>query len=853
MRAAAILFVFLLSAFSSYAYVIKGTVKDLAGNALGYANIYINGTTNGTSANAQGEYQLELKAGSYELVFQHLGFKTHVEVVNITGDKVLNVVLQTSQYEIRDVVINGNEDPAYAVIRKAIAKRKYFLDVVESYSCEAYVKGMQRLLNVPGWAEKRIKKAGYTVGDKGILYLSESMSKLYYKKPNKFKEEVYSSKVSGNSNGFTFNSAQDFYFNFYERSITIPVIATRPFISPLSESAFNYYKFKMLGAYIEGGRLVNKIQVIPKSKSGPCFSGVLSIVEDNWNIHSLELYLVKDNGIEYVDSLKITQYFVPVKDDIWLPTQQRYDVKASFMGVKGDGYYLGIFKNYQVNNNFGIAPPKIDSTKIKKPAAVAKKVQAAQKKTEQKIFTAESIKIDEVANKRDTLYWDSIRPVPLTELEAIDYTIKDSIEVIKETKAYKDSTDKEINKPSFMGIVLGYTYVKRYKRISVQLPSLLNLVNYNTVEGLVLQFEMTIAKNFSKGSNRGGRRLSFEPTFRYGFANRQFNAMGRFVYRNSQIHDEVITLSGGRFVSQFNEEQPQPEFGNTWKSLVLKINELKLYQQYFVKATYQREVYNGITMRIGANYVMRYPLENMSHVFIFKSVKRDYTHNGMDLPTTDYTNYNITRHNSLRFDLQLRFRFRQTYVTRPDVRFRTPDERMPQLVLIYKKAVPIKGGVSDLNYDYLEGRIEGKIQAKQLGALHYRIGGGGYPNAKAIQFSDYKHFYGRFLNAGETDMLGFYTIGFYRHSTKEYFGEAHLEHHFGGVVFDRIPGFNKLKWKEVLGFHALYTPVRKQYLQMDIGIENIFKVLRVDFVMGFGSGKKEYYYGARLGTTIGLR
>lgn len=851
MRIAAFLFL-TFYCIAAQAFVVKGTVKDVSGNPLPYANIYVKGTTNGTSANAKGEYQMELEAGRYELVFQYIGFKTFLYIVDISADKTLDVVLEVSQYEIRDVVINGSEDPAYAVIRKAIAKRKYFLDVVESYSCDAYVKGMQRLLNAPGWAEKRLKKAGYTIGDKGILYLSESVSKLYYKKPNKFKEVVYSSKVSGNSNGFTFNSAQDFYFNFYERNITIPVIATRPFISPLSESSFNYYKFKMLGAYMEGGRMVNKIQVIPKSNSGPCFSGVLSIVEDNWNIHSLELYLVKDNGIEYVDSLKVTQYFVPVKDDIWLPTQQRYDVKAGFLGVKGDGYYLGIFKNYQLNNNFGITT-KVDTVNTKTKAVAVKKAKAAEKKTEKQIFTAESIKIENAANKRDTVYWDSIRPVPLTELEIADYTIKDSIQVIKDSKEYKDSTDKEINKPSAMGILLGYSYVKQYKKLQITLPSLLTLVNYNTVEGLVLQYSMTISKNFSKESKRGGRRLSFEPTFRYGFANKQFNAMGRFVFRNSQIHDEFITLSGGRFVSQFNEEQPQPEFGNTWKTLVLKINDLKLYQQYFVRASYSREVYNGINARIAVNYAMRTPLENMSHVFIFKSVKRDLSPNGVALPNTDYTNDNITRHNSFRIDLQFRFRFKQTYVTRPDLRIRDFDPKIPQLILIYKKAIPIKGGVSDLNYDYLEARLEGIVPAKQLGTLHYRIGGGGFPNAKVIQYSDYRHFYGRFLNAGQTDLLGFYSIDFYRHSTKEYFGEAHLEHHFGGAMFDRIPGIRKLKLKEVLGFHALYTPVRKQYFQMDIGIENIAKVLRVDFVMGFGSGKKEYYYGARIGTTIGFR
>lgn len=837
------------------AFTVKGVVTDAGGERLSFANIYINGTSNGTSANLNGEYHLTVQAGTYDLVFQHIGYKQQVQHVVINKDVELNVTLETVAYEVSDVLINGNDDPANQVIRKAIAKRKYFLEAVESYSCDAYVKGVQRITDAPFWAKNRIKKAGYTIGSDGIVYLSESVSKLYYTKPNKFHEDVYSSRVSGNSQGFTFNSAQDFYFNFYERNITIPVIATRPFISPLSESAFSYYKFKMLGAYKEGDRLINKIQVTPKRKSDPCFSGVLSIVEDNWNIHSLELYLVKDNGLEYVDTLKITQYFIPTNDNLWLPSQQRYDVKAGVLGIKGDGYYLGVFKNYQVNNHFGMVA-KTDTIKPAKKVTAKKKAGTTntaktkeEKKVEQKIFTPEVIKIEQEANKRDTVYWDSIRPMPLTEIESSNYVFKDSIQVIKDSKEYKDSTDKELNKPTALGIITGYTYSKQYSKISIGFPSLLNIVNFNPVEGLNFQLRFSVFKNFSKTSRRGGRTLLFEPSFRYGVLNKQFNAMGKFVFRNSQIHDEYISLSGGRYISQFNEEQPQPEFGNTWKSIVLRISDFKIYEQYFIRAAYSRELHNGIYGSIAVNYAKRTPLENSSEFTIFKKTKRVYTPNGVELPDFNGENYNITEHSSLRVDLQFRFVFKQQYITRPDYRIRTPDPRYPELTINYKKAIPING-FSDLNYDYLEAQLTGSIAMKQAGTLWYRFGGGGFPNARNIQYSDYKHFYGRFLNMGQTDLLGFYTIGFYRHSTNQYFAEAHLEQHFGGLLFDRLPGWRKLKWKEVIGFHFLYTPVRQQYFQLDAGIENILKVLRVDFIAGFGSGKNEYYFGARTGLTI---
>lgn len=844
MRQSLLLFFLSFISVSIQAFTVHGIVKDINGQGLSYANIYVKGTSDGTSANATGEYTLELEKGHYELVFQYMGFQQQIQEVNIDKNIELNVTLQVQQFEIKDVIINASDDPANEVIRKAIARRKHFLDVVESYSCNAYIKGMNRILDAPFWAKNRLKKAGITLGKNGILYLSESVSKLYYKRPNKFHEVIYSSKVSGSPQGFTFNSAQNFFFNFYEKNITIPVIAARPFISPLADNAFYYYKFHMLGAYKEGDRLINKILVTPKRKTDPCFSGILSIVEDNWNIHSLELYLTKNNGIQYIDSLKITQYFIPVKDDIWLASQQRYDATASFLGIKGDGYYLGIFKNYELNNDFGIQPTAKSDTSNTTKRMTAKRQKKAETKLEKKIFTPEVIKIENIANKRDIAYWDSIRPVPLTELEINDYEVKDSIQVIKESKEYKDSTDKELNKPTFVSILLGYNFRKQSKNLVVQMPSLLGLVNYNTVEGLNFQLKFNIRKKIDEDR----RWISFEPVLRYGVANNSFNAKGTITFRNSQLHDEYMSISGGKFISQFNEVQPQPYFGNTWKTLVFKWNDLKIYEQYFVRASYSREIYNGIYGSLAVLYAKRYPLENVSRVFIFKSVKNDFTPNGVDLPGVTTETDNITKHSILRFDLRFTFRFGQKYITRPDYKIRT-GSKYPELTLIIKQAVPASG-FSDLNYNFIEARLAGKISMKMAGTLHYRFGGGGFPYVKRIEYSDYKHFYGNFLTQGETDLLGFFTIKYYRHSTKDYFAEAHLEQHFGGILFGRIPGINKLKLYEVLGFHFLYTPTRQQYFQLDAGIENIFKVLRADFIAGFGSGKKEYYFGARLGLAL---
>lgn len=821
----------LLSHSVVHAFTIRGTIYGENNKYLSYANIYIKGTSNGTSANSQGQYLFELPAGEYEIVFQHLGYKQRIEKVSLSEDMSLDVTLTQLELQIRDVVINANEDPAIAVIRKAMEKRKYFLNVVETYSCDAYVKGLQRVTSAPDRIlGRRINRSGILTGpnNSGVLYLSESQSRLFYKKPNKFHEVVYSSKVSGAASGFTFNSAQNFYFNFYERSISIPFIAQRPLICPLSETGFFYYNYKMLGAYQEGDRLINKILVTPKRKNDPCFNGILSIVEDNWNIHSLELYLTKRNGIQYIDTLKVTQYFVPVVNDIWLPTQQRYDATGGILGVKGDGYYLGIFKNYIVNDIRAIQPKAAKKDSVAPVRKSKRDLAKEEKKIEKQIFKAEVLKVEEGANKRSEEYWDSIRPIPLTELETTDYRLKDSIQIIRDSKEFKDSSDRRANVPGIISLITGFTFRKQNQKVSISVPSPLTWNNFNTVEGYNIHVNLTIRKEFNRQ-----RSISFEPFIRYGFTNKQFNSKINIIYRNSQIHQEFFMLSGGRYISQFNELQPQPELGNTEQSLLLGFNFMKLYQHYFVKLGYARELFNGLDGNLSLLYAQRHPLENMNHFTFFKKREGRYTPNGVDLWDSIRHDGNIPRHDILRLDVRLHITFGRKYITRPDSRFRIDNTNYPELYLHWQKAIPIKG-FSDLNFDMLEIQMRGKIPMKLLGTMHYMIGGGGFPNTDSITYADYKHFYGNVATYGQTDLLGFYLIRYYRHSTNRYFAEAHFEHHFGGFFFNKIPGIRTLKLGEVIGFHVLYTPARQQYFQLDAGIDNIFKIMRVDFVAGWG-------------------
>lgn len=320
-RLSLLFLVFTLSAFSQ-SIQIKGTIKDDKGMPVPFASIYESGTSRGTSANSDGEYQLKLNAGQKTLVFKAIGFSQEIRKIDLKSDQILNIILKPSVYELKDVVVNAfAEDPAYEVIKNAIAKRKRHLNEVDAYSAEVYIKGMQKLLSAPKKFLGRdiddiAKQIGLDSTRKGIIYLSESESKISFMKPDKLREEMISSKVSGSNRSFSFNRASDMKVNFYENLLNIDGLSNRPFISPIADNALFYYRYRLLGTSLENGEMVNKIELIPRRSSDPVFRGLIYILEDSWRIHSADLYLTKESNINFVDSLNIRQEFIPVKSKI---------------------------------------------------------------------------------------------------------------------------------------------------------------------------------------------------------------------------------------------------------------------------------------------------------------------------------------------------------------------------------------------------------------------------------------------------------------------------------------------------------------------------------------------------------
>lgn len=787
---------------------IKGLVTDENNNPLPLVTVLVDNTYNGTTTNEKGFYELNVKQkGKYTIIFQYLGFKTKRVTVNLDNfPHDLNVKLAEERYTLNEVVVSNQEDPAKQIIRNAIASKKENSARTAKYKADFYSRGLMRIKDAP----KKI--LGQDLGDfdgaldstrTGILYLSETVSKLSFQKPDKMKETIVASKVAGKNNGFSFNNAASVEFDFYENYLPFQV----NIISPISDNAFSYYKFKIDGSfYTEDKQQVNKIKVIPRRDTEPVVEGYIYIVEDSWAIYAVDVN-IKGYRMQTpaLDNLILKQSFsYNQKDKIWTKNTQSLDFVAGLLGINLSGRFTYVYSNFEFEPAF-----------------------------DKKTFTREVLTFEKDSNKKDNDFWNTIRPVPLTNEESTDYVRKDSIQTLRQSKKYLDSIDRKSNKFSLFDIVSGYSYKNSFKDWSLNYSGFLTSIRFNTVQG----YALSTGLNYLKTNKDDRTYTSAGLVFNYGFEENKLRIKGEFSKKFNNVNDALLSFSGGRDIVQFNPNNPISNIVNSVSTLFFKNNFMKLYDKSFVNVGYSQEVLNGFSVFTNLEYSERKPLFNNTD---FTIVKKDkvYTSNNPLFPY-DYENPIITKHNLVKARITGKINFAQEYWSRPDGKFNLSNDKYPTVYLTYEKG--FAGNKSQYNFDYLASRVSHDFLLGNKGNLGINLTAGKFFNAENISFVDYKHFNGNQTHIGQSDryLSVFNMMPYYRYSTNDSFFEAHAEYDDKGFVANKIPLINLLKVNMILGYHNLSLPGINPYQEFSIGLDNLgfgkFKLFRIDYVRSYQS------------------
>lgn len=790
---------------------VKGTITDEKGNPIPFAIVFEENTYNSTTANEKGEYELQLKKSQNPtLVFKYLGFKTKRETLTIKEMPfILNVVLVEENYTLNEVIINTKVNPAIAIIKKAIASRKENTEKVNRYTADFYSRGIFKLKNLP----KKIMGMKVDLGDKmssyldstgsGIIYLSETVSKISFEKPKQFNEKIIASKIAGDNKGYSYNTALSTDYNFYENTVNIQT----NLISPIANNAFNYYKYKLEGTFFDqNNQQINKIKVIPKRDKEPVFEGYIYIVEDSWAIYAIDLtvkgYRMND---EFTESLQLKQNFdYNATNKLWAKSNQSIAFVAGAFGIQFFGNFNHVFSNYNFVESF-----------------------------DKKTFTKEIIKIENDANKKDDLYWNTVRPIPLTQEEVQDYSKKDSIETVRESKKYLDSIDAKNNKFKIVDLLSGYSFKNTFKKHLLQYDGL-NSLTFNTVQG----YSLSTGISYSKWNDETGKRTKFKTTFNYGFAEDRLRVSGEYSHRFNNINYANIIISGGTKVNQFNDNEPISSFINSISSIFFKNNFMKLYNKEFLRVQYNQDIANGVNLRGKLEFSQRKPLFNNSDYSLFNKDQL-YTSNNPIAPN-DFINPGFETHRLTSFNLGAKINFRNKIISRPDGKYNIKNDRYPTLFLNYEKAF----AASDKKYEFskIDAKISHSITLGNKGELAATINAGQFFNAENISFIDFKHFNGNQTHIGlEAKYLNnFLLLPYYSNSTNKSYFQLHSEYNDNGFIMNKMPLIRALKSKLVMGYHALRTTNAKPYNEFNIGLDNLgfgkFKMFRIDYVQSYNGG-----------------
>lgn len=801
-------FLLFLVCFTSIAQ-IKGTITDTNNKPLPSVNIFIENTFTGTTTNDAGIYELNIsRLGNYVVVYQYLGYKTLKKSITVdTLPYVQNIQLVEEEISLNEVVINSDENPADKIIRKAIENRTANLEKIKAYKADFYSRGLIRIKNAPE------KILGQELGDlgggldstrSGIIYLSETISKIEFLRPDKLKERITASKVAGNDSGFSFNTAVDVDYNFYENTIELG----NQIISPIANNAFGYYRYKLEGVfYDDKGNLINKIKVTPKRENDPAFSGYVYIVEDQWTLYALELDLTGVQArIPAADIISLQQDFsYSEKDQIWAKISQTIDFKYGIFGIKGDGRFTYVYSNYVFNPNIS-----------------------------KENFGREILSFENEANKKDSTFWKSIRPVPLTTEEITDYVKKDSIQIVKESKTYKDSVDLVNNKFKLGNIISGYNYSNTYKEWNAGINSPISAIGFNTVQG----WNANIGGYYRKNYDEFKRFLSIGAKINYGFSDDRLRGTVSATYKFNNISRAFLSVSGGISTQQFNSAEPISTALNTGFTLFDEKNFMKIYDMSYVQASHSEELFNGFRLYSVLSYQRRKALFNTTDQVWYPKSNREYTSNN-PLDASAYGTAPFVTHNIIKLEISTRINFGQEYFSYPDTKFNMPNEKYPTLYLGYEKGLAASN--SDYNFDQVKLQATQALTLQDKGKFEYNFKAGTFFNADGIAFMDYHHFNGNQTHIGTGSYLNvFNNLPYYSSSTNESYLELHAEHDFNGFVLGKVPLVNKLNFNLIVGAHALATPDNKPYQEYTVGLDNIgwgkFRFLRLDYVRSYQGG-----------------
>jgi hypothetical protein len=846
---------------------LSGLITDSSGSPVPYATVYIQEIQHGTTANAMGKYEIRLDPGTYTVFYQSLGYNQDFRQVSISSTPVVRDVSLTIQYfQIPEVTVSsGREDPAYAIMRKAIARAPYYLNAVQHYKAMVYLKGTAIIDRMPRLLTNAIKVESDVSVKVWEKYLLESQNEIEFNAPDKYVHRLIAIQSS-----FPSESDQVSPMNFIQASFYEPVIAGLA-VSPLAQNAFSHYRFSYEGASLQGQYVINKIRVIPKRKSQQVFEGTLYIIEDLWCIHSLDL--VNEN---IVGKIRVRQLHTPVQDNFWIPVSHNFDVDFSMIGVKGRGTYASSVRYSEIVTGSSLPviqgqPPAAVTNEIIEdtlpPSKTAIEIEKLLSKQElsnrdmvrlSKLLEKEAAASDTTADGKKDLeikvsteyiieenaagksadYWENIRPIPLADDEIKSLMSTDSLRTtLKEVSPRRDTLTITVGAgrspigPAAGDVLFGKTWRADSNRISFNFGGLAKLdnISFNSVDGLKYKIDLRLNRHWRKGTS-----FSLYPSAGYAFSRESLFWTISSTYNYRTTNEGYFWVRAGDITADCSDYGRVNNLLNSFSSLFLKDNILRLYRSRYVGAGHRSEISNGIYLEVSTRLESRTVVGNSTDFSFFR---RDIPYD-VNIPVNELVDqsshpaYMPADHNHLEVTGEL------TII--PFQRYRIIDGKKypegsdyPAFNVSFTQGYN-RASVASSSFSRLVISATRQKSTGPMAELYWKLRAGSNFTQDSISFQDFIHF-----NTQPFPVLinnyrdAFFLPGWYARSTDKWFAEAHLKYTNPYLLLKCLPGISKTLMRENLHLRYLVTSQTRHYLEAGYSISEIFLLGEMGIFAGF--------------------
>jgi hypothetical protein len=821
---------------------ISGIVSDSqTKEPLPFVNVYYQGKSSiGTTTDINGRYSIAAHSGR-KLMFSYVGYKPKTVMISSSSSKKLFVKLDPDSKSMQELVIQAKSkkkytrknNPAVDMMRRVVAaKSRSDLSKDSFYQYNKYEKITASLneVNDTVFDEPSFKNFQFlknhveTCPETGKLILpltvDETVSeKIYRREPHSEKTIIRGQNSQGINELFNTGDILNTVLKDCFTDVDIYKDEVRmlqyPFLSPIAEKAISFYRF-----YIADTVMVDKdkcfhLSFVPNNQQDFGFSGEIYIMADSsWQVRKVELSIPRRSDVNFVEDLQVRQEFQQ------LPNGQRVQTSDDMLVQLKMAKFLHKFQVQRTTRYTDYAFEQVSDKLFKKKGSEIREANAMM---------------------RDEDFWKQYRPVELSSSESSMDAFVRNIEQIKGFKYF-----------IFMAkaLIENFVEVTVHGKSIVDIGPVNTMISQNFIDGLRLRASGQTTANLNKHFFLRGYGA-------YGFRDHRWKGNGEATYSfNAKDYLPREFPVNNLSLSYYNDVMsPSDKFLPTDKDNVFtsfkftEVDQMMYVENWRLK--YEREWENGFRV---TTQIKRENDEPCGKLF-YQPLSTGLA------PSTDASLYTKSITNS---DIFLGFYF-QPGATYINTKQRRLTINLDAPIFTLNHTCGIKGiWGSNYNYNYTEAGLYKRFWLGSWGKIDSYLKGG-------IQWNQVPYPLLIMPEANLSYIMEDYTFNLVNNMEflNDRFASWMVSWDMNGKIFNRIPLIRRLKWREYFGCNVLWGTLsernnpflaqnagsdrlfyfpghfdeagnfhysshimdkNKPYVEVIVGIHNIFKLLHIEYV-----------------------